>query len=131
MRARGKWILAVVLGGIGLGAVLGLAADPEMKRTPDPSWRPPQPRALADSREAVDYALVPAPAPYRDSYAPSWADEALTDWEPDYPEWTYSDYGADPPPEPAPPRPEANAETAPPERLAPEPQIAGTLDALY
>jgi hypothetical protein len=131
MRTRAKLALGIVTGGIALGAMLGAAADPEPKRPPAPPWRTAaQEPYLADA----GYQLAEAPpqdlSPYRDSYAPSWADEELADREPDYPAWTYSDVadvddaGLG----------EAPAETgpAPPDQpLAPEPQIEGALDALY
>ena len=34
-------------------------------------------------------------SPYRDSYAPAWANEELASWEPAYPAWSYSDFGSD------------------------------------
>ena len=39
MLTVGKWALAIVLGGIVLGALLGSAANPEMKDAPAPWWR--------------------------------------------------------------------------------------------
>lgn len=141
MPVLGKIALTVVTGGIALGALLGAAADPEMKRPPEQPWR----GALqAPSTDDAAYRLVEAvPAdvsPYRDSYAPSWADEELVDWEPAYPAWTYSDFGdetfaelaaADEPEaaeQPLEPEPAAPPE---PEALAPEPTVAGGLAALY
>ena len=39
MLTAGKWALAIVPGGIMLGALLGAAADPQMKDAPPPWWR--------------------------------------------------------------------------------------------
>ena len=39
MLTAGKWALAIVPGGIILGALLGAAANPEMKDAPAPWWR--------------------------------------------------------------------------------------------
>jgi hypothetical protein len=39
MLAAGKWALAIVPGGIMLGALLGAAANPDMKDPPTPWWR--------------------------------------------------------------------------------------------
>ena len=39
MLSAAKWIMGVVPGGIVLGALLGAAADPDMKDPPDPWWR--------------------------------------------------------------------------------------------
>ena len=131
MRTRAKLALGIVTGGIALGAMLGAAADPEPKRPPAPPWR-----AAAQAPYVADagYQLAEAPphdlSPYRDSYAPSWADEELTDWEPDYPAWTYSEFAGDAEAEtdeaPAGPGP-----AEPDQALTPEPQIEGALDALY
>ena len=35
----GKWAAGVVVGGVVLGAVLGSAADPDMKDAPEPWWQ--------------------------------------------------------------------------------------------
>ena len=93
MPLRGKMALAVVTGGIALGAVLGAAANPKMKMPPDKPWQPAlQAPVAADAGYRI---MVEAPpedlTPYPDSYAPTWAREELADWEPDYPAWTYSD----------------------------------------
>ena len=133
MHARAPLLLAIVAGGIGLGAVLGAAADPEPKRAPDPPWRGAlhQPVAPDSGYAFAGYAPPEDLSPYRDSYAPSWADEELTEWEPAYPEWSYSDPPADHQPgaaeadEPAPP------ESPPTDSPAPEPRVAGSLGALY
>jgi hypothetical protein len=39
MLAAGKWALAIIPGGILLGALLGAAANPKMKDAPAPWWR--------------------------------------------------------------------------------------------
>ena len=133
MRARGPLLLAIVTGGVGLGAVLGAAADPEPKQAPAPPWR-----TALQATGFVDagYQFAEAPpedlSPYRDSYAPSWGDEEVADWEPEYPAWTYSDL-----PQEAESAPdERPADAVPPpdqpaEPLAAEPQIEGAIDALY
>ena len=132
MRTRAKLALGIVTGGIALGAMLGAAADPEPKRPPAPPWRAAQAAYYADA----GYQLAEAPPQdlgrYRDSYAPSWADEEVADWEPEYPAWTYSDL-----PQEAESAPdERPADAVPPpdqpaEPLAAEPQIEGAIDALY
>ena len=37
--AAGKWIAGVAAGGIALGALLAIAAAPNMKEAPEPAWR--------------------------------------------------------------------------------------------
>ena len=135
MRARGLLALAIVTGGVGLGALLGSAADPDPKRPPEPAWRGTVPVAYDSTTPAAapTYALGYPAAP-RDSYPPAWAHEEITDWEPDYPAWIYSDH---PPPPPAPADPPAGLAPAPStadiaaEVLPPEPPAEGNLDALY
>ena len=39
MLAAGKWVMGIVTGGIALGAVLGTAADPDMKDPPAQWWQ--------------------------------------------------------------------------------------------
>jgi hypothetical protein len=82
---------AVVVGGVALGAMLGTVADPAMKMAERPWHDPLQTPVAAD----VGYLAVEAPprnfGPYQDSYAPAWADEEMTDLEPDYPAWTYTE----------------------------------------
>ena len=39
MPAAAKWLMGIVTGGIALGAMLGAAADPEMKQAPAPWWQ--------------------------------------------------------------------------------------------
>ena len=87
-----RMALAVVAGGIALGAMLGAAANPVMKRPPEQPWQGAlQASVAADPGYRL---MVEAPpedlSPYQDSYAPTWAREELADWEPDYPAWTYS-----------------------------------------
>jgi hypothetical protein len=129
MRGSRKFGLAfaVAVGGVALGTVLGAAANPTMKNGPEPA-RPAKP-APAYAFEGVSaYDL----APYAGRHAPPFPDEAITDWAPDYPAWTYSDFGDDlggdldaESAEPEPPRPvEGRA-------LPTEPRIAGNLDAIY
>jgi hypothetical protein len=133
MLARGALALAILTGGITLGAVLGAAADPEPMRAPDPPWRAEwQPPVADDARDRFALASL-EPSPYRDSYAPTWAHEELTDWEPDYPEWTDSDFADEPAvaADDDPTDSEPRTETEPPEELPPEPRGEGTLDALY
>jgi hypothetical protein len=118
----------VAAGGIALGTVLGAAANPRMKNLPEPAWPTVPDSGAVHAPEGVAvYEL----APYPDRYAPPLPDEAITDWAPDYPAWTYSDFGdigadladgaasmaPDPPVEPRP--------------LPPEPRLEGSLDALY
>lgn len=142
--------LAVVTGGIALGAALGAFANPEMKMPPpQPSLGALQAPVAADA----GYLLVEVGptdlSPYQDSYAPTWADEELADWEPDYPAWTYSDLvsemyegapaagepRADEQPVPVVPDalapPEAATPPVEPAPPAPAPYVAGNLAALY
>ena len=133
MHARGKLALAIVTGGIALGAMLGAAVDPEMKHAPEP----PRQAALQDPAAAdTSYQLVdvdfadPAAGWYRDRYAPEWASEELGDWEPRYPAWTYSDVSDEPPRTPAEAEP-ATREPDAPDVFAPEPRGEGGLAALY
>ena len=149
MPLRGKMALAVVTGGIALGAVLGAAANPKMKMPPEKPWQPAlQGPVAADAGYRI---MVEAPpedlTPYPDSYAPTWAREELADWEPDYPAWTYSDLVGEASAEPLAPEPQVDLQAAlagqvpePPEALAQptEPSIAvsgrhapASLAALY
>ena len=138
MFARASLVLAIVTGGVGLGTLLGSAANPQPKRPPDPPW------LGATQATADDAAYPPAAAdawqltPYRESSAPSWAGEELADWEPPYPEWSYSDWSDEPaaapdaqPDEVAAAEAVAHADSEAPEALAPEPPTEGNLDALY
>ncbi len=93
MPVPGKAAFAVVAGGVALGTMLGAAANPVMKQPPEQPWRGGlQAPVSADPGYRI---MIEAPpedlSPYQDSYAPTWAREELTDWEPDYPAWTYSD----------------------------------------
>ena len=145
MLVRGGIALAVVTGGIALGAMLGAAANPEMKMPREQPWQGGLQTPIATG---PGYIMVEAPpedlSPYQDSYAPTWAHEEVTDWELDYPDWTYSDLIdetladpslADERPVVAAIETQATAEAAPqpadPAILATEPPIAGTLAALY
>jgi len=134
MPAFGKIALVVMTGGIALGAMLGAAADPEMKQPPAPPWRAAQ-LQIADNAAYRPAETWPADTQgYRDSYAPSWANEELVDWEPEYPAWTYSEIADQPaaaegPAIEADPAEPPQAEAA--ETLAPEPKIEANLDALY
>jgi len=96
MLTIGKMALTIATGGILLGALLGEAADPVMKRAPEPSWghvlRGPE-TDTPNEAEAFLAEFDPFMGP--DSYAPTWADEAAVDWEPHYPSWTYSDFSVD------------------------------------
>jgi len=142
--------LAVVTGGIALGAALGAFANPEMKMPPRQAF---QGALQAPVAADAGYLLVEAGptdlSPYQDSYAPTWAHEELTDWEPDYPAWTYSDLvsemyeeapvASEPQaaeqPVPVVPDvlapPEAAAPPVEPDAPAPAPYVAGNLAALY
>jgi len=141
-----RWIaVAVLSGGIALGAILGLAANPVMKMAPEQHRQGAlQLPAVADP--GFVEAGVTDVSPYPDSYAPSWANEEFADWEPRYPAWTYSDFASDSAGEqtqvpaaepqvadddPTPPPSAAPARTGEPETLAPEPRLAGNLAALY
>lgn len=94
MRARGILVIAVVAGGVALGALLGAAANPQMRNLAEPRGR-----AEAGPIEIVGsaYQLVEAGpedlSPHGDSYAPAYASGAIESWEIDYPAWTYSDFG--------------------------------------
>jgi hypothetical protein len=159
MRLLGRIALGVVAGGIALGAMLGAAANPVMKRAPEEPWR----GALqAPVTSDAGYLVIAAPpqdlSPYRDSYAPTWAREEFTNWEPEYPAWTYSDLGdeqlaaaseaeeasidaqqvataaeaaASPEIAPEPVVPADLALQAPPAGAAPHPRVASHLDDLY
>ena len=129
MRRRGKLALAIVTGGVGLGALLGAVADPEPKQSPEPPWR----GAIAAPAYAAPADIAPPePLLYPDSYAPSWAHEEVTDWEPDYPPWSFGVAAAAPPDEPPVEAEPGGPPPSPaPEPLPPEPQVAGALDALY
>lgn len=96
MRTRGFVVLAVVGGGVTLGAVLGAAAQPVMRNLPDAA------ASMAVAPMVVtgsSYQFVEAGpedlSPYSDSYAPAYASGAIENWDPEYPAWTYSDFGED------------------------------------
>jgi hypothetical protein len=93
MLVRAGMALAVVTSGVALGAMLGAAANPEMKKPPEKPWQGAlQAPVAADPGYRIMVEAAPQDlSPYRDSYAPSWAHEEVTDWEPDYPAWSYSD----------------------------------------
>jgi len=125
MLTIGKMVLTIATGGILLGALLGKAADPVMKRAPEPSWAHTLRAPDADTPNEAESVLAdfdPFIGP--DSYAPTWANEVVTDWEPHYPSWTYSDFPVDVgfPDEladiPADEQPEPAVELLPPEVLA-------------
>jgi hypothetical protein len=134
MPVFGKMTLMVVTGGVALGAMLGSAADPEMKEPPAPPWRPALQPQAADNAGYQPADTWPADINvYRDSYAPSWANEELADWEPEYPAWTYSEVAdqaaaAGPAIEADPAEP---PQAEPVETFAPEPKLEANLDALY
>jgi hypothetical protein len=97
MPVLGKIALAVVGCGVALGTMLGAAANPVMKMAAERPWQ-----GAFDSQVTPDpgylsagYIAIEAPpqdlSPYQDSYAPTWAREELTNWEPEYPAWTYGD----------------------------------------
>jgi hypothetical protein len=98
MLVRSGITLAVVASGIALGAVLGAAANPVMKRAPEQPWQ-----GALQAPVTVDsgyHLMVEAPpqdlSPYHDSYAPTWAREELAVAEPEYPAWTYSEFADEP-----------------------------------
>ena len=124
--------LGVVLGGLLLGSVIGSAADPELKTPAErasPAARGSEPASDPSENLMVEFA------PYPDRYPPPFADEVITDWTPDYPAWTYSDFDSDSgsdlgggaAEEPA--EPERRPAEGP--ALPAEPRIAGGLDAIY
>ncbi len=96
MPVLGKMALGVLAGGVALGTMLGAAANPVMKQAPEQPWRNAFQAPVATG---AAYILIEAGpedlSPYKDSYAPTWAREELTDQEPDYPEWTYSELAYD------------------------------------
>ena len=124
--------LGVVAGGLLLGSMLGTAADPKMKNAPERA-RPAAPDA-EPARGWAESAAFEFDA-YPDRYPPAYPDEAITDWAPDYPAWTYSDFDSDSgsdlgggaAEEPADPEPRPAEGPA----LPAEPRIAGGLDAIY
>jgi hypothetical protein len=126
--------LGIVAGGIALGALLGAAADPKMKNLPVDRWTPPT--ASAEPAPTLHGVSVHEIVSYPDRYAPPLPDEAITDWAPDYPTWTYSDFASDWDEETvevlsAEPAPALRPEPDPPAPLPPEPRRAGGLDAIY
>jgi hypothetical protein len=96
MRARGILVVAVVVGGVALGGVLGAAANPVMRNLPDAGERATVGQVIVTGSA---YQLVEAGpedlSPYPDGYAPAYASGAIESWEPEYPAWTYSDFGED------------------------------------
>jgi hypothetical protein len=92
MHVLGKLALGVVAGGLGLGTILGAAANPVMKQPPEQPWRD---ALLAPVVAEADYVIIEAGpedlSPYPDRYAPTWAREELAYAEPDYPAWSYSE----------------------------------------
>lgn len=69
MLTIGKMALAITTGGFLLGALLGQAADPVMKQTPE-ATRGPLPRAAEVAAPDDAAALLPLdPVTYPDSYA--------------------------------------------------------------
>lgn len=161
MPVPGRMALVIVAGGVALGSMLSGAVNPEPKKPPEAPWRGAlQAPVVADA----SYLTVEAPpqdlSPYQDSYAPTWAREELTNWEPEYPAWTYSEWVEEPSatPSPADPSPaeeagidaqrvataaeaaaapETAARTIAPAEPAPEPdpasypRLASHLDDLY
>jgi len=133
MRTRSKLVLTVVPAGIALGALLGAAADPQMKNLPEPSS--PADSAHLAPGQVFEGVAVYELSHYRDRHPPTLSDEAIADWAPDYPDWTYGELG-DEPSEPlpdgwaAPPEPEPQPPAAP-EPLPPDPPGDGSLAALY
>lgn len=96
MPVLGRTALVVLAGGVALGAMLGAAANPVMKMPPERPWQGALQAPATDTGYlSAGYVAVEASphelSPYRDSYAPTWALEELTDWEPEYPAWTYSE----------------------------------------
>lgn len=93
MPALAKLAVAVIGGGVALGSMLGNAAHPVMKEAPEAPWRDAVQSAVAAS--PVYQLMVEAPpedlSPYGYGNTPTWAREELVSYEPDYPEWTYSE----------------------------------------
>ena len=133
--------LGVALGGVLLGALLGAAADPKMKNLPQASWAGARPEPGTELAYAPEGVAIYELASYPDRYAPPFPDEAIADWAPDFPGWTYSDFGSDfssdfddEAVEPLPDERAAEVEPQPlaePEVLPPEPPGEGSLAALY
>ena len=98
MRVPARLGLAVAAAGIGLGTMLGAAANPVMKMPAEQPWQGAlQAPVLADAGYSIQVEAPPQDlSPYQDSYAPTWAREELTDWEPEYPAWTYSEFADEP-----------------------------------
>ena len=98
MPVLGKIALGVVAGGVALGTMLGAAANPVMKMPAEQPWQGAlQAPVLADAGYSVQFEAPPQDlSPYQDSYAPTWAREELTDWEPEYPAWTYGEFVDEP-----------------------------------
>lgn len=89
--------LGVALGGVLLGTLLGTAADPKMKNLPEAPWHGtlPEPAGTELAYASEDVAIYEL-SRYPDRYPPAFADdEAVAEWAPDYPDWTYSDFGSD------------------------------------
>jgi len=137
MHARGKLVLAIVTGGVALGVVLGAAVHPEMKHAPEP----PRQAALQEPTD-TSYQLAEfgspdtAPTWAHDSYPPAWASEEVTNWEPRYPAWTYSDFSDETAQTPSEAQSAAPAQPTPVEPAAAdaqgsEPRGEGNLAALY
>ena len=129
--------LGVALGGVLLGTLLGAAADPKMKNLTEASWAGARPEPRTELAYAPEGVAIYELAPYPDRYAPPFPDEAIADWAPDFPGWTYSDFGSDFGDKPVEPLPEERAAEVEPqsraasEALPPDPPGDGGLDALY
>jgi len=81
----GKYALTIVAGGLALGAVLGSAADPEMKQ-PAPQWwqQTGRPNAADYSTDDAWPATAPAYPGMADSYRPDldYGTVVTSYWEP-------------------------------------------------
>ena len=101
MLGTGKMALMLLAGGPLLGALLAAAANPVMKAPPEQPWRAglqaPYDAEPAYPAEAAQLGWQD----YPDSYAPPWLGEEITDWEPDYPAWAYSEFSEIPTPQAA------------------------------
>lgn len=104
MRTLGIWALGVLAGGVALGALLGAAAEPDMKDPPEPWWQltgredvaevgyvPPQPapqgfRTSGGYRPDLDYDAEVWALPIPDYDATAWVGDPLEPFEDDLPE---------------------------------------------
>lgn len=117
-----KIVLSVLGGGLVLGTVLGVYADPEMTRAPEPEWRLSA-RPAIEPGPVQHFVSFPEDLSPHGGYRPGLDYTAeITDWSPRYPRWAYSDFDApawdEPEPEVEPVRPYAATDEI---GIAPEP----------